>query len=60
MGTLSSVQRDTESDSSKNIQKTKREETNALKTKLTKNDSRLAYELRDTEDLSPYICRPER
>ena len=49
MGTLSSGQRDTESDSSNNIQDNS-EVTNGLKTKITKKDSRSAFDLRDTED----------
>ena len=53
MGTLTSGQRDTESGSSPNNQED-REGSNGLKTKITKKDSRSAFDLRDTEDLSPY------
>ena len=54
LGTLSSGQRDTESGSSPNNQED-REGSNGLKTKITKKDSWSAFDLRDTEDLSPYI-----
>ena len=54
MGTLSSGQMDTESNSSNNRQETNCDEINGLKPKLTKQDSRSTFELRDTEDLSPY------
>ena len=54
MGTLSSGQTDTESGSSPNNQED-REVSNGLKTKITKKDSWSAFDLRDTEDLSPYI-----
>ena len=53
MGTLSPGQRDTESGSSPNNQED-REGSNGLKTKITKKDSRSAFDLRDTEDLCPY------
>ena len=46
---------DTESGSSMNNQDN-REEAIGLKTKITKKDSRSAFDLRDTEDLSP--CKP--
>ena len=57
MSRLSSGQRDTESGSSPNNQE-EREGSNALKTKITKKDSRSAFDLRDTEDLSPYKMVP--
>ena len=52
MGSLSSRQRDTKSGASVNNQGSS-EETNGLKTKLTK-DSRSAFYVRDTGALSPY------
>ena len=54
MGTLSSEQRDTESGSSKN-NKDDRNGTIIFRAKITKNDSRSAFDLRDTEDLSPFM-----
>ena len=54
MGTLSSRQWGNESRSSPNNQED-REESNGLKTKITKKDSRSAFDLGDTEDLSPYM-----
>ena len=53
MSTISSGQGDTESNASKNNQDD-REMTSGLKMKITKKDSRSAFELRDTEDRSPY------
>ena len=53
MGTLSSGQRDTESGSSNNNQDDSAG-TTRFKTKITKKDSRSAFDLGDTEDLSPY------
>ena len=53
MGSLSSGRRDTESGRSVNNQDSC-EKTNGLKTKLTKNDSRSAFDLRDTGDTNPY------
>ena len=47
VGSLSSEQRDTESGTSTNNQETS-EETNGLKTKITKKDTRSAFDLRDT------------
>ena len=46
--------RDTEASSSPNSQK-KRERTTGLKTRITKKDSRSACDLKDTEDIAPYI-----
>ena len=54
MGTLSSGHRETESGSSPNIQED-RKGSNGFKTKITKQESRFASLLRDTDDLSPYI-----
>ena len=53
MGTLSSGHKDTESSSSTNNQDSN-EATNGFKTKMTKNDSMSAIDLRDIEDISPY------
>ena len=53
MGTLSSGQRDTESGSSPKNQED-REGSYGFKTKISKKDSRSAFDLRDTKDLSPY------
>ena len=53
MGSLSSGQKDTESGVSINNQDTCGE-TNELKTKITKKDSRSAFDLRDTGGLCPY------
>ena len=53
MGTLSSGQRETESGSSPNIQE-EREGSNAFKTKITKKDSRSAFDVRNRDDLSRY------
>ena len=49
MGLLSSSHRDTESRSSGNGQ-----ENNELRLKISKNDSRSPFDLRNTEDLSSY------
>ena len=49
---FSSGQRDTESATSTNNQKNS-EEANDFKTKLTKKDSRSAFDTRDTWDLNP-------
>ena len=53
MSSISSGNRDTESGSLSNIQENY-SRTEGLKTKITKKDSRSAFDLRDTEDLSPY------
>ena len=53
MGTLSSGQRDTEFGSSNNNQDDS-DETTRFKIKITKKDSRSAFELKDTQDLSLY------
>ena len=58
MGSLSLGHRDTESGTSGDNQESS-EETNGLKTKLTNKDSRSAFDLRDTEDLSTYISHIE-
>ena len=54
MRSLSSGQRNSESRTSTNNQECT-EEMSGLKTKLTKNDSRSALDLRDTGDLTPYM-----
>ena len=53
MGSLSSSHRDTESGLLGNSQ-TNNDQPNGLKTKRTKKDSRTAFDLSDTKDLSPY------
>ena len=58
MGSLSSGQRDAESRMSVN-NKDSSDETNGLKTKETKRNSRSAFDLRDTGDLSLYSIRVE-
>ena len=54
MDTLSSGQRDTKFSSSPNNQEDQ-EGSNGLKAKITKKDSRSAFDLRDTEGQSPYM-----
>ena len=54
MGSLSSGHRYTESGMSGNGQEMG-EQTNRLKTKITKKDSRSAFHLKDTGEFSPYI-----
>ena len=53
MYSLPSEQRDTDSGASAKSQDSS-EETNGLKKKLTKKDSRSTFDLRDTEGLNPY------
>ena len=53
MGSRSSGQRDTETGTSVNNQDSS-EDTNVVKTKLTKKDSRSAFDPRNTGDLNPY------
>ena len=52
MGTLSSGQRDTEA-AMATYNQDHSEKTNGLNTKLTKEDFRSAFDLRDPTDLSP-------
>ena len=52
MNSMSSMNRDTESGSSSNIQE-KSNETTVFLSKIAKKDCRSAYDLRDTENLSP-------
>ena len=52
---ISSGNRYTESSSSSNNQENN-SGTNRLKTKIAKKDCRSVFDLRDTEDLSPYTC----
>ena len=53
MDSISSLNRDTESGSLSNNQKSNNE-TTGLKAKITKKDSRSAFDLRDTDYLGPY------
>ena len=57
ISSISSGNRGTESGLSSNNQENN-DNTNGLKTKITKKDSRSAFDLRDTEDLSPYSHIP--
>ena len=53
MSSISSGNRDTESCLSSNSQENNKG-TDGLKTKIAKKDCKSAFDLRDTEDLSPY------
>ena len=54
VSSLSSGNSDTESGSSSNNQE-RNDGTTGFKTKITKNDCRSAFDLSNTEDLSPYM-----